>query len=97
MKIDGNRSAAGTDPTDTTWRITPGRGAEADGVAPASQDTVAVSADVRLAQRAIDAVNQLPDIRPEAVARGRDLLASGTLGADPQRLADAMFDDVFGG
>ena len=43
---------------------------------------------------AVKAANALPDIRPEAVARGRALLESGPLGAAAGRLAHATRADL---
>ena len=57
-----------------------------------SADTVQLSDDLRLATQAINAIATPPDVRPDAVARGRALLASGDLGTDAQALADRMLD-----
>ena len=38
--------------------------------------------------------NETPEIRPEAVERGRALLESGRLGGDSGRLADALIDSL---
>jgi flagellar biosynthesis anti-sigma factor FlgM len=59
--------------------------------APAT-DQVRVSSDAKLASAAISAVESAPDVRPEAVARGKALLDSGRLGTDAERLADKMID-----
>lgn len=89
MKIEGNRpnvdasTAAGVDGVRTN-QASKGKGAAAGG------DAVTVSPDVALASRAIDAASQPPAVRPDAVARGKALLASGGLGRDAAGLADAL-------
>jgi flagellar biosynthesis anti-sigma factor FlgM len=62
-----------------------------------ASDQVRVSTTSQLAATAAAAANAAPDIRPEAVARGRDLLASGELGRDAERLADKLIDSLLGG
>ena len=54
-------------------------------------DVVCLSPALRLADQAVRAVSADAD-RPDAVARGRALVASGTLGGDVERLADRMID-----
>ena len=95
MKIEGNR------PTQETESLTradakgtksaPNRAADAG-------DGVDVSADAKKAQGlvadAVKAAQALPDIRAEAVARGRAKLEAGELGVDAGRLADAIIDDL---
>ena len=95
MKIEGNR------PTHETESLTR---ADAKGTKPAPNraadagDRVDVSADAKKAQGlvadAVKAAQALPDIRAEAVARGRARLESGELGADAGKLADAIIDDI---
>ena len=95
MKIEGNR------PTHETESLTR---ADAKGTKPApnraadARDRVDVSADAKKAQGlvadAVKAAQALPDIRAEAVARGRAKLESGELGADAGKLADAIIDDL---
>lgn len=89
MKIEGNRpnvdasAAAGADGVRTS-RTSNGQGAAPGG------DAVTVSSDVALASRAIDAASVPIAVRPDAVARGKALLASGELGRDASGLADAL-------
>ena len=95
MKIEGNR------PTTETESL---KRADAKGQQPAPNraadagDRVDVSADAKKAQGlvadAVKAAQALPDIRAEAVARGRARLESGELGADAGKLADAIIDDL---
>jgi flagellar biosynthesis anti-sigma factor FlgM len=95
MKIDGNRSQV--DLPVTPGRVEASRTAESRNTGAAGTsgvDTVRVSSEAQLASNAIAAVKQLPEVRPEAVARGRALLQSGTLGADASRLADAILKDL---
>jgi hypothetical protein len=60
----------------------------------ASPGQFGVSADARLTTRAIDAAKQASDIRPEAVARAKALLAAGKVGNDAHRLANALIDSL---
>ena len=96
MKIEGNRPAHEAEALTRTdaqkgQKPAPNRAAE-------SGDRVEVSADAQKAQGlvadAVKAANALPDIRPEAVARGRAKLESGELGADAAKLADAIINDL---
>lgn len=58
----------------------------------ATTDQVQVSSAAQLAQAAITAATTASPIRPEAVARAKALMLSGTLGADAATLADALID-----
>ena len=40
------------------------------------------------------AAHDAPAVRPEAVARARQAIEAGTLGADTARLADRMIDSL---
>ena len=51
-----------------------------------------LSSDLRLADEAVRAAALARDVRPEAVARARALLASGELGRDLERLADRLIE-----
>ena len=48
----------------------------------------------QLAAAAAQAANDAPEVRPEAVARGKALLERGELGNDPGRLADKLIDSL---
>jgi anti-sigma28 factor (negative regulator of flagellin synthesis) len=89
MKIEGNRpthEAEALTRTDTLKGQKPGTNRAAE-----AADRVEVSADAQKAQglvaSAVKAVQELPDVRAEAVARGRAKLESG-------KLADAIIDDL---
>ena len=98
MKIDGQHRSTGTGrtqrgdvPADT------GRtGAAGTPRTPFSSDRVETSPDLRLAAAATSAIFQMPDVRPEAVERGRRAVADGTAGADASRLADAILTSLLG-
>jgi hypothetical protein len=60
---------------------------------PAS-DAVSLSASLRLADQAVRAAAVSDRIRPEAVAKGRALLASGALGVNVDRLAERIIDHL---
>ena len=96
MKIEGNRP---TQEAESLKRADASKGQKpAPNRAADSGDRVDVSADAKKAQGlvadAVRAANALPDVRAEAVARGRAKLESGELGADAGKLADAIIDDL---
>lgn len=98
MRIDGQRPAAAD--TDATRRLESGKPADRPSgpAAPAAAagDRVEVSSDLQLVQAAVQAAQDAPSVRPEAVERGRRALDSGTLGADTARLADRMISSLLG-
>src|SRR5262245_1407530 len=59
-----------------------------------TKDAVSLSSDLRLADEAVRAAALAGDVRPEAVARARALLASGELGADLSRLANRLIESL---
>src|SRR5262245_21472319 len=96
MKIEGNRPTQETQSlkrADASKGQKPGPNRAAD-----AGDRVDVSTDAKQAQglvaSAVKAVQALPDVRAEAVARGRARLESGELGADAGKLADAIINDL---
>lgn len=100
MKIQGNRpdeitSSSQTQATERT------RGAKADGAAAAPaaaepQDRVQVSSDARLAEQAVRAAQEAPDIRADKVEEAKQKLAAGKVGNDVNRLADRLIDSLLG-
>jgi hypothetical protein len=89
MKIEGNRPNVDPSAADRIDSVrTSGKGKDRAGKL--GGDAVTVSPDVRLAQRAIDVASQPLTIRPDAVERGKALLASGKLGSDARELADTL-------
>jgi flagellar biosynthesis anti-sigma factor FlgM len=96
MKIEGNRP--NVDPS-AAAKVDAGRVASKKGkeTGSAGGDAVTVSTEVQLARKAIDTASQSFNVRPEAVARGKALLASGTLGADPHKLADTLIQRLLDG
>jgi hypothetical protein len=59
-----------------------------------SSDAVSLSGDLHLADEAVRAAAVAGDVRPAAVARARELLASGQLGADLDKLADRIISSM---
>jgi hypothetical protein len=60
---------------------------------PSDADRVSLSADLRLLSAALRAVREPePDIRPDAVARARTLIATGALTADLDSLAGRILE-----
>lgn len=62
---------------------------------PAS-DEVRLSSDAQLMQTAMQAVQQVPDVRQDVVERMQAALAKGEIGNDPHALADALIDRMLG-
>lgn len=98
MKIDGQHHSTGTGrtqrgdgPADTGRTGSAG----APRVSPGA-DRVETSPDLRLAAVATNAIFQMPDVRPEAVERGRRAMADGSAGSDANRLADAILTSLLG-
>jgi hypothetical protein len=58
---------------------------------------VEVSPEAQLVAAAIQAAQDSPEIRMDAVERGRLALLNGTLGQDPDRLADRIIDALLKG
>ena len=98
MRIDGQL----TQPTDAgaARRLEQAAAAERSAAGAAKTgstgDRVEVSPDAQLVANAIRTAEEAPDVRPEAVERGRRALESGTLGADANRLADRILDSLLG-
>lgn len=63
-------------------------------VSTGSMCAVSLSSDLRLADEAVRAAALAGEVRPEAVARARALLASGELGGDLERLADRLIESL---
>jgi flagellar biosynthesis anti-sigma factor FlgM len=61
-------------------------------------DRVEVSDDAKKVQQlvaeAVKSVSNAPEVRQDKVERAKELLASGELGADHQKLASAIIDDL---
>src|SRR6188472_1172094 len=98
MKIDGQHHSAGTGRTQLgTAPVAPGRaGGAGTTKVSAGTDRVETSPDLRLAAAATSTILRMPDVRPEAVERGRRAIADGTAGSDANRLADAILTALLG-
>lgn len=98
MKIDGQQHSGGTERTNRREApAAPGRAGGASTVKVSTgTDRVETSPDLRLAAAATSAILQMPDVRPEAVERGRRVIADGSAGADANRLADAILTSLLG-
>jgi flagellar biosynthesis anti-sigma factor FlgM len=92
MKIDNNRANfdrvehAKSSATDAAA----GKGPTPDAVA--GGDSVRLSSNAQFATSAVSAAEQAPDIRQDKIERAKALLADGSLGSDPLKLADALID-----
>lgn len=61
---------------------------------PVGSDVVRLSGDLQMVDIAVRAAAMAGDVRPEAVASARELLQSGQLGQDLNRLADRIIDSL---
>lgn len=94
MKIDQNRANLDTLRGVATDAVRDEKATAAKTAHDARTDQVKLSSTGQLAATAAQAANDAPDVRPEAVARGRALLERGELGKDAGRLADALIDHL---
>lgn len=96
MKIDQNRANLETVAGARTDAVRDERAAAAERATQddRSADQVRVSTTGQLAAAAAAAANEASDVRPDAVARGRELLERGELGRDAERLADALINSL---
>jgi flagellar biosynthesis anti-sigma factor FlgM len=98
MKIEPHRPGAAE--ADASQRVeAPARRTATRTGAPSSQgDRVEVSEDAKKVQElvaeAVKSVSTPPEVRHDKVERAKELLASGELGADHQKLASAIIDDL---
>ena len=91
MRIDGQQPPADAE---AARRLESARQAADRPAGPAQAR--AASGDAQLVSTAVQAAQDAPDVRPEAVERGRRALESGTLGADADRLAQRIVDALLG-
>src|SRR5262245_33490456 len=92
MRIDNNRAnfdRVETSKTSTTDAAASKNGAATSG---AGADTIKLSSGAQFATTAASAAAAAPEIRQDKVERAKALLADGTLGSDPLKLADALID-----
>jgi len=98
MKIDSPGPDIRHQALDGVGRPTAPAGAKdtAASTPPAAVDEVRLSSDGQLLQAAVQAAQQLPDIRADVVERMRAALAKGEIGNDPHALADTLIDRMLG-
>jgi flagellar biosynthesis anti-sigma factor FlgM len=98
MRIDGQQPPADAEAARRLESARTGadRSAGAAQAKAASGDRVEVSTDAQLVSTAVQAAQDAPAVRPEAVERGRRALENGTLGADADRLAQRIVDALLG-
>lgn len=98
MKIESHRPGA-AETTEASQRAegSSRKQARAD-VQAARGDRVEVSDDAKKVQQivaeAVKSASTAPEVRQDKVERARELLASGELGKDRQKLASAIIDDL---
>lgn len=93
MKIDGKKPGLDR-PLDRIESAKPSAPGLARAKAAPAVDYIRVSAEARLAREAVEQAQAASLVRPEAVERGKALLASGQLGADAKAVADAIIDTL---
>jgi hypothetical protein len=97
MKIEpaGTPTTSSATKTSQSAQSTSAKTAPAASQAAASGgDAVHLSQDLRIADVAIRAAAMAGDVRPEAVAQALELLNSGGVGKDLERLADRIIDSI---
>jgi flagellar biosynthesis anti-sigma factor FlgM len=94
MKIDGNRHGLDQAALQRLEKAAADSAKQATTNKGVSGDTVQVSADATLANDAVKAANDSPDVRVDLVEKMRALLASGELGKDAGALADSLIDGM---
>lgn len=93
MRIDNNRASFDrVESARTTAADAADKKAGARGTEQAGGDTLTLSSGAQFATSAVSAASNAPEIRQDKVERAKALLADGTLGSDPLKLADALID-----
>lgn len=97
MKIESHRPGAAE--TEASQRVEGSSRKQARADVQSSQgDRVEVSDDAKKVQQivaeAVKSASTAPEVRQDKVERARELLASGELGKDRQKLASAIIDDL---
>jgi flagellar biosynthesis anti-sigma factor FlgM len=100
IKIDGNRAPGDAEATRKAGTAAmPDRssaGRSTGGRVATTGDRVEVSKDGQLMTSALKAAAEAPSIRHDVVERMRKLLDAGELGADTDKVADALIDRLLG-
>ena len=94
MKIDGNRPGLDHTALQRLEKAAADSAKQATTNTVTSGDTVQVSADATLANDAVKAANETPDVRADLVEKMRALLAAGELGQDAGAIADSLIDSM---
>ena len=94
MKIDGNRPGLDHAALQRLEKAATESAKQAATNKGVSGDTVQVSPDATLANDAVTAANDTPDVRADLVEKMRALLASGELGKDAGAIADSLIDSM---
>ena len=100
MRIDGQRLPGDPEMTRRLESAKTPDGSSGTSAVPGSaqsSDRVEVSPEVQLVAAAVQAAHASPEIRMDAVERGRLALLNGTLGQDATRLADRIIDALLKG
>jgi flagellar biosynthesis anti-sigma factor FlgM len=95
MKIDNNRADLDAVGARRSEAARPGQAQGTDRPSKAGDarsDKVELSSTAHLVTSATSAAQQASEVRPDVVARAKELLERGDIGRDPHRLADALID-----
>ena len=92
MRIDKNRTELEGLTTRRPEATESGQVQGGERAGQAKADKVQLSSTAQLVAAATQAANDAPEVRPDVVARAKKLLESGELGADPERLANALIN-----
>lgn len=93
MKVNDALTPQNLPPVNEPEPIRPA-GGSAGRVPAAGGDAVELSPDIILADQAVRLAANAGDVRPEAVNRARQLLETGSVGTDLERLADRIIDSL---
>jgi flagellar biosynthesis anti-sigma factor FlgM len=98
MKIEPHRPGAAEADASQRVEAQARRTPRAEEASSPQGDRVEVSDDAKKVQQlvaeAVKSVSNAPEVRQDKVERAKELLASGELGKDHQKLASAIIDDL---
>ncbi len=94
MKVEQNSLPPTPARLDHTSAVAPGETRPAAPASTPAADAVRVSGDAQLAATASARAGTLDDVRSDVVARAREALAKGEVGADLDRLANRIIDGL---
>jgi len=94
MKVDQNSLPPTPERLGPSTTVTSGDARPSVSGPQSGGDAVRVSGDAQLAATAATRAADLDDVRPDVVARAKEALAKGEVGADLDRLANRIIDGL---